>query len=135
VPERRADEPAVLGIGECRRTVADAALRHVASALARLGDGGRLVAITGASFARITRHGAKPSSASRSAAGRVLRRDRRRVYAKHGTQIETRLTVIDKLPADDPTAFPASPGMAPDVATLLDWVTSMCLRRAVPYHR
>src|SRR3546814_4649750 len=30
--------------------IADAALRHVGSALARLADGGRLVAITGASF-------------------------------------------------------------------------------------
>ena len=45
------------------------------------------------------------------------------VYARHGTTIETRLTVIDRVPADDPTAFPASPGMAPDAATLLDWVT------------
>jgi hypothetical protein len=31
--------------------------------------------------------------------------------------------VIDKQPAIDPTVFPASPGMASDVATLLDWVT------------
>ena len=31
--------------------VADAALRHIASALARLAEGGRLVAITGANFA------------------------------------------------------------------------------------
>ena len=30
------------------------------------------------------------------------------VYARHGTTIETRLTVIDRVPADDPTAFPAS---------------------------
>jgi hypothetical protein len=44
------------------------------------------------------------------------------VYAKHGTTIDTRLTVIDKLPADDPAAFPASPGIAPDVATLLGWI-------------
>ena len=33
------------------RRMADAALRHITSALARLCDGGRLVAITGASFA------------------------------------------------------------------------------------
>jgi hypothetical protein len=31
--------------------MADAALRHISSALARLANGGRLVAITGASFA------------------------------------------------------------------------------------
>jgi hypothetical protein len=44
------------------------------------------------------------------------------VYAKHGTTFATRLTVIDKLPADDPTVFPASPGTAPDAATLMDWI-------------
>ena len=49
------------------------------------------------------------------------------VYAKHGTTIDTRLTVIDKIPADDPTMSPASPGVATDVATLLGWIT-----RSVP---
>jgi hypothetical protein len=44
------------------------------------------------------------------------------VYAKHGTTIDTRLTVIDKRPAVERCKFPASPGMAPDAATLLDWV-------------
>ena len=44
------------------------------------------------------------------------------VYAKHGTTIETRLTVIDKAPASDPAQFPASAGIAPDVATLLGWI-------------
>ncbi|MDX8463848.1 strawberry notch-like NTP hydrolase domain-containing protein, partial [Mesorhizobium humile] len=34
----------------------------------------------------------------------------------------TRLTVIDKLPADDPSVFPAAPSVAPDAATLLAWV-------------
>src|SRR5690606_7633137 len=41
------------------------------------------------------------------------------VYAKHGTSIDTRLTVIDKLPAEDPASFPESQGIAPDVATLI----------------
>jgi len=45
------------------------------------------------------------------------------VYAKHGTSVDTRLLVIDKQPADDQTVFPTSPGVAPDVATLLAWVT------------
>ena len=45
------------------------------------------------------------------------------VYARHGTTIETRLTVIDKRPAADPAAFPRSPRhVAPDAATLLAWV-------------
>jgi len=103
--------------------VADAAYRHVASALARLADGGRLVTITGSSFApdtpawrdaflRLQEHGRVVFTASIDGS----------VYAKHGTTIDTRLTVIDKLPADDPTEFPASRGIAPDVDTLIGWI-------------
>lgn len=44
------------------------------------------------------------------------------VYARQGTTFPTRLTVIDKLAAADPTLFPVSSGMAPDVATLLGWI-------------
>jgi predicted RNA methylase len=106
--------------------VADAALRHLSSALARLAEGGRLVAITGAglspdnpswrdSFIRLQQRGRILFSAAVDG----------RAYARHGTSIETRLTVIDRIPADDPTAFPASPGMAIDTATLLDWVTRL----------
>ena len=103
--------------------MADAAYRHVASALARLADGGRLVAITGANFgpetpawrdafARLQERGTVVFTAAIDGA----------VYAKHGTTIETRLTVIDKAPASDPALFPASAGIAPDVATLLGWI-------------
>jgi hypothetical protein len=106
--------------------IADAAFRHVTSALARLCDGGRLVAITGASlapdnpawtdaFVRLQECGRVVFSAAVDGA----------VYAKHGTQADTRLLVIDKQPAADPTVFPVSPGMAADVATLLDRVTKL----------
>ncbi|GEP59087.1 hypothetical protein RSO01_62530 [Reyranella soli] len=106
--------------------VADAALRHVASALARLGDGGRLVAITGASlspdhpswrdaFVRLQECGRVVFSAAIHG----------RVYARHGTAVATRLTVIDRAPAADPGSFPASPGMAPDAAMLLSWVLQL----------
>ncbi|MBL6431553.1 MAG: class I SAM-dependent methyltransferase [Alphaproteobacteria bacterium] len=103
--------------------MADAAYRHVASALARLADGGRLVAITGANFSPDAR-------AWRDAFIRLQERGRvvftaavaGSVYAKHGTTIETRLTVIDKAPAEDAICFPDSPGLAPDVATLLAWI-------------
>ncbi|MBV8190079.1 MAG: strawberry notch family protein, partial [Alphaproteobacteria bacterium] len=103
--------------------MADAACRHIASALARLAEGGRLVAITGASFA-------PDAPAWRDAFVRLQERGRvvftvaiaGALYARHGTTIDTRLTVIDKRPADDPTAFPASPGIAADVATLLGWI-------------
>ena len=116
--------------------VADAAYRHVASALARLADGGRLVAITGANFG-------PELPAWRDAFIRL--QDRARVvftasidgsvYARHGTTIDTRLTVIDKLPADDAAVFPPSSGIAPDVATLLGWIDAQVpprLTAAVP---
>jgi hypothetical protein len=105
--------------------VADAALRHVTSALARLAEGGRLVAITGASLS-------PDNPAWRDSFIHLQERARvvfsaavdGSVYARHGTTIDTRLTVIDRVPADNPTAFPASPGMAGDAATLLAWVTA-----------
>lgn len=99
--------------------MAEAAFRHVASALARLAPGGRLVTITGASFApdnpawtRLQARGRVSFSAAVDGS----------VYAKHGTTVPTRLSVIDKLPAEDPAVFPTAPGVAPDVATLMDWL-------------
>ncbi|ABS62838.1 putative methylase/helicase [Parvibaculum lavamentivorans DS-1] len=103
--------------------VADAAARHVASALARLADGGRLVTITGANFGP-EQPAWRDTFARLQVRGRVVftAAIHGSVYAKHGTSIETRLTVIDKLPAEDPATFPASAGVAPDVATLLAWI-------------
>ncbi|MAM94977.1 strawberry notch family protein [Parvibaculum sp.] len=103
--------------------MADAAYRHVASALNRLAPGGRLVAITGANFG-------PDVPAWRDAFTRLQERGRvmftatvdGAVYAPHGTSIDTRLTVIDKLPVEDPSLFPSSPGMAPEIASLLHWV-------------
>ena len=116
--------PPFSAVANVDRRMADAALRHIASALARLPEGGRLVAITGAScspdnpvwrdaFIRLQERGRVVFSAAIAGA----------VFAKHGTTIETRLTVIDRLPADDATTFPSPLGVAPDVATLLGWVT------------
>ena len=112
--------------------VADAALRHISSALARLADGGRLVAITGAGlspdnpawrdgFVRLQERGRVVFSAAIDG----------RVYARHGTTIDTRLTVIDRVPAADPTIFPSSPGIATDPAVLLDWITRLVPPRAI----
>ena len=103
--------------------MADTAYRHIASALARLADGGRLVAITGANFG-------PDAPAWRDAFVRLQERGRivftatidGAVYAKHGTTIDTRLIVIDKAPAENPAALPESRGTAPDVATLLGWI-------------
>ena len=115
--------PPFSAVANVDRRMADAAYRHVASALARLVDGGRLVAITGAnfgpetpawrdSFVRLQERGSVVFTAAIDGA----------VYAKHGTTTETRLTVIDRVPAPDPARFPPSAGTAPDVATLLGWI-------------
>ena len=111
--------------------MADAAYRHIASALARLADGGRLVAVTGASFspdnpawapvfARLQERGRVVFSAAVDGC----------VFARHGTSVETRLTVIDRVSVADPSTFPVSPGMAPDTATLLAWVDAHVPPRA-----
>ncbi|PZP60049.1 MAG: methylase, partial [Delftia acidovorans] len=110
--------------------VADAGFRHIASALNRLAPGGRLVTITGANvgpdgtdwrdaFARLQERGRIVFTSAVDGS----------VYARHGTTFPTRLTVIDKLPADDPAVFPASPGVAPDVATLLGWIEAQVTPR------
>ncbi|RXG85679.1 strawberry notch-like NTP hydrolase domain-containing protein [Bradyrhizobium zhanjiangense] len=115
--------PPFSAVANVDRRMTDAAFRHIASALARLCDGGRLVAIAGAglapdnpawreAFVRLQERGRVVFSAAIDGA----------VYAKHGTQTDTRLLVIDKLPAADPKAFPTSQGMAGDVATLLEWI-------------
>ncbi len=110
---------------------AEVALRHVASALARLAPGGRLVAITGASlvpnspawrdsFARLQERGCVLFSAEIAGI----------VFARHGTTVDTRMTVIDRVPAADPTSFPSQVGRAEDLGILLDWVTRFVPRRS-----
>ncbi|MER9274544.1 strawberry notch family protein [Mesorhizobium sp. M0643] len=106
--------------------VADAAWRHLSSAFARLRPGGRLVAVTGTrlspenskwrpAFERLQRQGTVIFTAAIDG----------RVYARHGTTAETRLTVIDKVPATEPTSFSGSPGKATDVETLLSWISAL----------
>jgi predicted RNA methylase len=84
--------PPFSALANVDRRMADAALRHVASALARLVEGGRLVAITGAScapdnpswtdaFVRLQERGRIVFTAAIDGS----------VYAKHGTTIDTRL--------------------------------------------
>ena len=123
--------PPFSAVAHVERTMRDAAMRHIQSALARLEPGGRLVAITGASCA-------PSSSIWRGPFTRVQEQARvvftaaidGKVYAKHGTTIETRLTIIDKLPADDPCVFVKSAGKAHDTGTLLRWVLDSVPPRA-----
>src|SRR5271163_4705304 len=112
--------PPFSALAHVDRVMPDAAYRHISSALARLRPGGRLVAITGANFqpdnptwthafASLQEHGRLVFTAAIDGA----------VFARNGTTVDTRLTVIDKIPADDPQAFVESSGLAPDVAALL----------------
>jgi predicted RNA methylase len=123
--------PPFSAVAHVDRTMRDAAMRHIQSALARLEPGGRLVAITSASCA--------PSSSTWRGPFTRLQEQARivfttaidgKVYAKHGTTIETRLTVIDKLPADEPSVFVESAGKAPDTGTLLRWLLDSVPPRA-----
>ena len=121
-PQRRADEPAFLGDGPCRSPHGRHRPPPRPLGARRLVDGGRLVAITGANCApddpgldgcvRPT-SGARPVVFSAAIDGTV--------YTKHGTTIDTRLTVIDKQPGDERCKFPHCRD-APNVATLLNWV-------------
>lgn len=115
------------------RPMRDAALRHIASALGRLRDGGRLVAIVGANcspeapawggaFARLQERATLRFSAA--IAGKV--------YARHGTTTSTRLLVFDKVPGTGRAASVPSRGEAPDLATLLEWVETDVPRRPEP---
>ncbi len=105
----------------------EATARHLRSALARLVPGGRLVAITGASFApdapawsetfgRLTETAHLVFTGAVSGAA----------FAKHGTSFETRISVFDKCRRGEPggiTADLARP-ISPDVASLLSLITT-----------
>ncbi|WP_413208032.1 strawberry notch-like NTP hydrolase domain-containing protein [Rhodospirillum sp. A1_3_36] len=78
--------------------VAGADVQHVRSALARLSEGGRLVAITGRDFPVDRFPGTRFTCVVDGS-----------VYAKHGTTFDTRLTVIDKgAEAGDVVACPTA---------------------------
>jgi hypothetical protein len=106
--------------------VADAAWRHLSSAFARLRAGGRLVAITGTALSPENPKW-RPAFERLQQQGRIVFTAAidGRVYARHGTTAETRLTIVDKVPAGDPSSFAASPGKALDVDTLLAWISDL----------
>jgi hypothetical protein len=108
---------ALLGV---KGRVADAVFRHMTSALLRLAPGGRLVAITPGtcgpdhpawrnSFVRL-------QELARVVFSAVIPG---KVFAAHGTCTDTRLTVIDKLPAEDPARFVDCGRTVPDLTGLL----------------
>ncbi|WP_323201153.1 strawberry notch-like NTP hydrolase domain-containing protein, partial [Nostoc sp. UHCC 0251] len=79
----------------------DATKSHINSALQRLADGGRLVTIT-ANWFSPNNHTWRETFVRWHSEARVLMSVgvNGKVYSKHGTTIDTRITVIDKVPAD-----------------------------------
>lgn len=125
--------PPFSAVANVERTMRDAALRHIGSALSRLKEGGRLVAIVGANcspeapawrdaFVRLQMNGTLLFSASVTG----------KVYAKHGTSTSTRLLVIDKVPATDPGVLVPSHGEAADLGILLQWIRAAVPTRSAP---
>ena len=109
---------------------AEAAIRHVRSAFARLAEGGRLVAITGHNLAP-DNPASRDSFVELQQKGRVVftAAISGQAYVRHGTNFATRLTVIDRVPAEDPRSFPPSPGIAGDAVELLGWVLRLAPKR------
>lgn len=89
--------------------VSDADFHHVRSALARLPEGGRLVAITGHNFPVNKLSGAVRFTCVVDGS----------VYYKHGTSFDTRLTVIDK------SSETASPPVLPRVENAADLLAGL----------
>nr|WP_322657089.1 strawberry notch family protein [Dendronalium sp. ChiSLP03b]MDZ8203423.1 strawberry notch family protein [Dendronalium sp. ChiSLP03b] len=101
----------------------DATPRHINSALQRLVDGGRLVTITANWFSP-----ANPTwretfiKWQQNATVMLSVGVNGKAYAKHGTTIETRITVIDKVPTDNPNDIPYIPETLdlPELVTLIE---------------
>ena len=96
------------------RSSRDAAARHIRSALRRLTGGGRLVVLTGAN------HDPAEDLFADAAILFTATIDGA-IYARHGTSVDTRLTVIDRVPAS--SAAPVKPaGHAKTLAELLSLI-------------
>jgi len=100
----------------------EATARHLRSALARLTPGGRLVAITGASFAPDVPAWSEAFSRLAESAHLVFTGAvSGATFAKHGTSFETRISVFDKCRGGEHGGVTADLGqtMSPDAAHLL----------------
>ena len=105
----------------------EATARHLRSALARLAPGGRLVAITGASFAPDAPAWAETFARLTESAHLVFTGAvSGAAFAKHGTSFETRISVFDKCRGGDRGGITAdlTRPISPDVASLVSLITT-----------
>lgn len=114
------------------RTMRDATARHIRSALRRLSDGGRLVVLTASAH-----NPALPEIAtlytdlSVSACFVFTASVDGRLYARHGTNVETRLTVIDRIAPDGDHGL-IDAGHANTLSELLSLIESALPPRPLP---
>ena len=109
-PQRRADEPAVLGLADVEGRFAEAAMHHIGSALSWLAEGGRLVKVTGHNGLHLPKRGVGPKQPAWRESFVCLQQQSRivftatiasRAYVRQGTTMGTRLTGL-------PTARPGA---------------------------
>lgn len=101
----------------------DATARHVNSALERLCDRGRLVTISANWFSPANPTWRETFIKMQEKASVVLSVGvNGKVYSKHGTQMDTRITVIDKIPAANPSDIPCIPETLdlPEILALIE---------------
>ena len=104
--------------------------RHVRSALLRVAPEGRLVVVTGEGFGP-TAPACRETFRDLQTIGRVVFTAgiAGKAFAANGTTIETRLTVVDKVPAEVPARFAGCQAMASDAADLLRLIQANCPQR------
>ncbi|MCP1556794.1 UNVERIFIED_ORG: hypothetical protein M2438_005296 [Methylobacterium sp. SuP10 SLI 274] len=112
----------------------DATADHLRSALSRLARGGRLVAITGESFRPDRPASAGAFTALAARGGRLVFSAglSGRAYAKHGTTVDVRLSVFDRLPTGEAGPCVAPLGVSEDPAALLEAVLANVPPRLAP---
>ncbi|MBE9054361.1 strawberry notch family protein, partial [Nostocales cyanobacterium LEGE 11386] len=101
----------------------DATPRHINSALQRLCDRGRLVTISANWFSPANPTWRETFVKFQEKARVLLSVGvNGRAYSKHGTQMDTRITVIDKVPADNPGDIPCIPETLdlPEILALIE---------------
>jgi predicted RNA methylase len=119
----------------------DATPRHINSALQRLADRGRLVTISANWFSPANPTWRETFINIQEKATVVLSVGvNGKVYSKHGTQMDTRITVIDKIPAANSADIPCIPETLdlPEILTLIKQLperSSLTLPQASQWQR
>lgn len=110
-----------------------ATLKHLSSALARLSPSGRLVAITANWFSPLNHQWCESFIKLQHSAKVVFSGGiEGHAYAKHGTTIETRLTVFDKIPTEHPGKFDNCFDATFSLSDLLKYVKIFMPERQTP---